>query len=102
MRKRSMIVRKTYNGRKNIDNLLDQYATIYGIESLADSKLRYGVKNGLFAAMRLGDAMVCDIGDMPELAGYFRPDIRQEILDIYDDIKDLNRMQVRLPERRLT
>ena len=95
-----MIVRKSYDTKRNIDNVLDQYATIYSIESLADSKLRYGVKNGLFAVMRLGDAIVCDIKDIPELADYFIGEIRQEILDIYDDIKDLERMHVHLPGRR--
>lgn len=95
-----MIVRKSYDSSKNIDNLLDQYGTIYAIESLADKKLRYGIKNGLLAVMRQGDAIVCDIEDMPELADYFVDDIRQEILDIYEDIKDLYRMQVSLPDRR--
>lgn len=33
-----MIVRKSYDRTKNIDNLLDQYGTIYAIESLADKK----------------------------------------------------------------
>ena len=96
-----MIVRKSYDGTKNIDNLLDQYGTIYAIESLADKKLRYGIKNGIFAVMRLGDAIVCQIHEMPELAyDHFDGDIRQEILDIYEDIKDLDRMQVKLPGRR--
>lgn len=97
-----MIVRKSYDRTKNIDNLLDQYGTIYAIESLADKKLRYGIKNGIFAVMRLGDAMVCQIHEIPELAhDYSDGDIRQEILDIYEDIKDLYRMQVSL-DRRIT
>lgn len=96
-----MIMRKSYDDTKNIDNLLDQYSTIYAIESLADKRLRYGIKNGLFAVMRLGDAVVCDIEDMPELADYFIGGIRQEILDIYEDIRDLDRMQVNL-DRRIT
>lgn len=95
-----MILRKSYDASKNIDSLLDQYGTIYAIESLADKKLRYGIKNGLFAVMRQGDAIVCDIEDISELADYFVDDIRQEILDIYEDIKDLYRMQVSLPDRR--
>lgn len=45
--------------------------------------------------------MVCQIHEMPELAyDHFDGDIRQEILDIYEDIKDLDRMQVKLPGRR--
>ena len=84
-----MIVRKSYDTTRNIDNVLNQYATIYSIESLVDGKLRYGFKNGLFALMRLGDAIVCDVDDIPELASSLKPDIKREVLDIYDDIRDL-------------
>lgn len=84
-----MIRRESYDTRRNIDNLLDQYATIYSIESIEDGKLRYGVKNGTFAVMRLGDAYVCDICEMPELAEYFIDGVKKEILAIYDDVKSL-------------
>ncbi len=84
-----MIYRRTFDGKTNISKALNQNPTIYAIDSMLDVNLKYGIKNGLFAVMRLGDAIVCDTSDIPEVASWFKTSVKQEILDIYEDIRDL-------------
>lgn len=84
-----MIYRRTFEDGGNINKKLTACPSVYGIDSLLDNDLKYGIKNGLFAIMRLGDAIVCDMDDIPQVASWFRGNIKKEILDIYEDIRDL-------------
>ncbi len=84
-----MIYRKTFDSKTNISKQLNQNPTIYAIDSMLDVNLKYGIKNGVFAVMRHGDAIVCDMEDIPEVASWFKQNVKHEIMDIYADIRDL-------------
>ncbi len=84
-----MIYRRTFDDGGDINRKLNACPSVYSIDSILDNDLKYGIKNGLFAVMRHGDAIVCDVTDIPEIASWFKSKIKQEILDIYEDIRDL-------------
>ena len=66
----------------------------YSVESIADKNTMFVATDDEFAIIRHDDAMVCNIDEMPILAEKFIGPIKREILDLYEDIKDLNRMQL--------
>lgn len=67
----------------------------YAVQSIADSQTIYIMDGEEFAILRHKDGARWKIEETPKIAAKipFR-EIRDEILAIYEDIKDLNRMQV--------
>ena len=92
-----MLVR--YNCKPGIRQRLDKSPTYYGIESIADKRTTYIATYDDFAIVRDGDAIRCDIKEMLTLANMFVRPIKDEILALYDDIKDLYRMEVGLVDQ---
>lgn len=71
----------------------------YSIESLADKSTIYVATEDEFAIIRHDDALVCNVCEMPKLAEKFIKPIKDEILDLYEDLKDLQRMQLNFAVR---
>lgn len=91
-----MIERKVLKKRPEMS--VDAFLTkcdAYAIESIVDDYIRYIAFDNKFAIIRHEDAMLCDIDEMNELAVMFRSDVKQEILDIYEELKDLERRELR-------
>lgn len=74
---------------------LTNYKGIYAVESEVNKRIIYGVADGLFAILMDDGAAYCPIHEAPEMAQMIVDRrIRDEIIDIYQDIKDLQCMEV--------
>lgn len=71
----------------------------YAIDSLVDKSTLFIATEEEFAIVRQGDALICEVREMPQLAIKFIEPIRNEIMEIYEDIKDLKRMDVAYASR---
>lgn len=72
---------------------------VYAVQSIADSQTIYLMDGDEFAILRHHDGMRWKIGETPEVAKKIAVDaIRDEILAIYEDIKDLKRMKINYGE----
>lgn len=90
-----MIERKILNKKTSAD--IDAYLMrfeVYSIESIIDKNTRYVASQDRFAIIRNEDAMVCDLEEITQMAAMFKKKIKQEILDIYDDLKDFKNREI--------
>lgn len=71
----------------------------YSVESIADKNTMFVATDDEFAIIRHDDALVCNVCEMPKLAEKFIKPIKNEILDLYEDLKDLQRMQLNFAVR---
>lgn len=76
----------------------EQYLTffdLYSLQSQVDAKTYYAIDENDFAILRHKDGARWKIEDTPEVVKRitYEP-IRQEIMEIYEDIKDLKRMDI--------
>lgn len=72
---------------------------IYAIQSIADSQTIYLLDKNEFAILRHKDGVRWNIDETQEVARKIRfKAIRDEILAIYEDVKDLRRMKVNYGE----
>lgn len=72
---------------------------IYAVQSIADNQTMYLLDGDEFAILRNRDGMRWKIADTPEVAKKITVDaVRDEILAIYEDIKDLKRMKINYGE----
>ena len=65
------------------------------IESVAKRGVMYGASETQFFVICREGFAVCDLDEVPELAQKMIPKLGREILDIYEDIKDYKRMEVK-------
>lgn len=66
----------------------------YAVESETDKDTIFIATGDEFAIVRNGDAILCDVSEIPTVAERFIKPIKDEILLIYDDLKDLHRMEM--------
>ena len=71
----------------------------YAIDSCVDKSTVFIATEEEFAIVRQGDALICEVREMPQLAVRFIEPIRDEIMEIYEDIKDLKRMDISYASR---
>lgn len=77
-----------------VDLLLGKHPDIYAVESIVKG-IHYGADKEKFAIFRSTGAVFCPIKEMPVLASRMADNrIKKEILEIYEDLKDLKRMGV--------
>ena len=89
-----MIEQRYFQKTIQIEPLLQNYNGIYSIESDIRG-VYYGVDESKFAIFRANGYVFCPIHEMPILAEKMASEImKNEILGIYEDVKDLVRMQV--------
>ncbi len=74
--------------------ILSQNPNIYAVESIEDSKIRYAVAKSEFAVLKGKFGLRCKLDEVTMLADWFPDNIKQEILDIYEDIKFLRNAEV--------
>lgn len=77
-----------FRKKQNLESLLLNYSGIYDIDSLVDRSLKYGISDGKFAILSTTEAKYCEICEMPKAAEE-NPKLREEILAIYGDVRDL-------------
>lgn len=65
------------------------------IDSVAERGVMYGVDGNRFFVINPYGFAVCDLDETKELAEQMIPKIRKEILDIYEDVKDYKRMEIK-------
>lgn len=83
-----------YGEVKNLTNFLNQNPNIYAIDSKLSGNLKYIIENDeLIVAYDDGEVhhKISKIKD--EVSVYIEP-VKREILAIYEDIKDLARMEI--------
>lgn len=68
---------------------------LYSVISLVDKKVRYVADYESFGMIKDGDMITCDIEEIPKLADMCIPSIKQEILEVYKDLTDLIRMNIK-------
>lgn len=83
-----MIKTLIFRTRLNLEKVLLNYSGIYGVDSLIEPNLKYGISDGLFALLWPTHAKYCPIKEAPKLAEE-EPDLKEEIMAIYADVKDL-------------
>lgn len=69
------------------------YLSTYCIESTVRG-IAYAADDEEFAIIRPEGFLVCKIEEMPELAKELLPALKNEVLEIYNDLKDLKLMEV--------
>lgn len=78
----------------SFEGILSQNPKIYAIESIEDIKIRYAVSRSEFAVLRGKFGIRCRLEEIKTVADWFPDNIKQEILDIYEDIKFLRNAEV--------
>jgi len=68
---------------------------LYSVISIVDKNVRYVADYERFGMIKDGEMITCDLDEIPILADMCTPLIKQEILDVYNDLKDLIRMNVK-------
>lgn len=84
-----MVSRIEWNETRNLETELTHYDKIYSVESEEYDGLFYGLSDGKFAVLRPDGAVFCPVHETPKLARRMLPRIREEIMGVYKDIKDL-------------
>ena len=83
--------------KRSIEKMLDSCPDYYGVESESVRGLYYVMDGENFACCHDNHALICTTQEMPELAEYvLDKSMKQEVLDLYEDLKDLLRMDIRL------
>lgn len=83
--------------KRSIEKMLDSCPDYYGVESESVRGLYYVMDGEKFACCHDNHALICTTQEMPELAEYvLNKSMKQEVLDLYEDLKDLLRMDIRL------
>lgn len=81
--------------KKSMRSLLTHYTGIYSVDSEVSREVTYGVSEGKFAIICSDGVAFCPFHEAPQLAAMMKSKkMRDEILDIYEDVKDLKRMEV--------
>lgn len=89
-----MVKKMYFNRNVNIGCMLANYTGIYSVESEVCRGLIYGISDGMFALFRYDGVAYCPIEETPMLADQMKSnDVRDEILSIYSEVKDLQRME---------
>ena len=78
----------------DINKVVTQYPDMYAVQSERPG-LIYGIGDGKFALLTRHGAIFCPLHETVKMAALMKPDIKAEILDIYEDVKSL-----RLDRRR--
>ena len=86
--------RVNYGKHVNLNNKLDGYTDIYAVDSLIAGNLKYIIKDDEFIVAYDDGEMHHRLDEIEAEAKCYKPKIRDEILAIYEDVKDLMRMGV--------
>lgn len=76
--------------KKDINTEITKYPDIYAVQSERPG-LIYGISDGKFALLTRYGAVFCPLHETVEMASQMQPDIREEILAIYEDVRDLRK-----------
>ena len=90
-----MAIERAYFRKKvNLENLLTRYPGIYAVDSLVSNAIKYGISDGQFAVFTTDGVAKCPIRETQKLAAQMKDDrIKQEILDLYEDVKEVGIIQ---------
>lgn len=89
-----MVSKIYWKMKKDINVEITKYPGIYAVQSERPG-LIYGISDGKFALLTQHGAVYCPLHETVEMAEMMQPDIKAEILEIYEDVKSL-----RLDRRR--
>ena len=78
----------------SFESLLSQNPSIYAVDSIEDRKIRYAIAQKECAVLRGKFGLRCKLDEVTTLADWFPDNIKQEILDIYEDIQFLRKAEV--------
>lgn len=86
-----MAIERFYFKKKiNLENLLARYSGIYAVDSLVSNSIKYGISDGQFAVFTTDGVAKCPIREAQKLASQMKDErVKQEILDLYEDVKDI-------------
>lgn len=76
-----------------VDSKLDAI-DVYSVQSTIDRGTRYAVDYDEFGIIKHGEMITCSLDEVPTLADMLIPEIKEEVLAIYEDVTDLARMGV--------
>lgn len=88
-----MIQKYRFNKPKNCTYFT--HIDAFLIDSVAKKGVMYGASETQFFVICSEGFAVCDLDEVPELAQKMIPKLKREIIDIYEDIKDYKRMEVK-------
>ena len=80
-----MVSRIYFQRKINLDRDIHNYQGILAIESEVHSGCVYGFSDGKFAVIRYDGAAFCPIHETPILAEIMEPEIRAEILSVFEE-----------------
>ena len=68
---------------------------LYSVISIVDKNVRYVADYERFGIIKDGEMITCNLEEVPVLADMCTPPIKQEILEVYKDLNDLIRMNIK-------
>ncbi|MCB6475575.1 hypothetical protein LI171_04895 [Emergencia timonensis] len=86
--------RVNYGKIVNLSSKMDANTRDYTVDSLLSANLKYIIKDDEFIVAYDDGEMHHDLKDIPTEAYDYIPEVRAEILAIYEDVKDLKRMGI--------
>ena len=86
-----------FNTEKNILQKIDRNPSIYAIDSMAVKRLHYAYRDGDFAVIRDNQCIWARLDEIEDLKAICKnEELKQEIADIYEDLKYLKTAEVSL------
>lgn len=82
-----MVKRLDFRKRLNLQKL-HYYPGIWAVESELTEGLCYGIADGKFAVLRATGALVCPLAEVAKLAGMLKPEVKDEVIGIYEMWKE--------------
>ena len=78
-----------FDSYKQMANIVTRYPAMYAVDSLAMKGLIYGIGDGYFAFLTGKGIMRIDYTYLEDFALKLIPDVRDEVLALYEDTKFL-------------
>ena len=73
---------------------LDKRKNIYTVASDIRNDICYAVDNTRFCIIDYEGLMFCPLEEVPAMAAKFRPKFQKEVMEVYNDIMDLKKMEI--------
>lgn len=87
-----MVSEVKFGRRFNILNEMMNYKDIYAVESEVQRGIVYGISDGKFAILHGTGAIFCPFHEAPVMAMRMKKKIREEIIEVYEEVRELRRM----------
>lgn len=89
-----MISRMSFAHKRKNFIFIEKLKGVYAVESEHRNDIIYLIDDTRFCIVDLKGLVFCPIHEVPQLAAKMKRKYREEVLEIYEDIKDMQRMGI--------